>query len=263
MPELPDVETFRRYMAATSLHKTIKKVDVRSPEILEGISASRLKNGLKNRKFEDTRRRGKYLAALLDGNGCLVMHFGMTGFLKYFKNAGNGPPHERLRIAFANGYHLAYDCQRKLGLVTLVDDFDRFMEKKGLGSDALAPDLNFQTFKEKVTGRQASIKSLLMNQKVIAGIGNIYADEILFQAKVHPKTRTDTLSDKQLKRIFTARKGVLKTAIAHKADPQDLPRTYITPVRSANEKCPKCRGQITKTTVSGRPTYYCPACQKE
>jgi formamidopyrimidine-DNA glycosylase len=260
MPELPDVETFRRYMAATSLHKKIKKVDIQSREVLKDVSASQIKDGLKGRKFEATRRHGKYLAALLDGKKCLVMHFGMTGFLKYFKNQKKKPLHERLLITFANGYHLAYDCQRKLGLITLVKDFDQFIEEKALGPDALSSDLAFRAFKEAAARSRASIKSFLMNQEVVAGIGNVYADEILFQGKVHPKARTNQLPLKALRRIFAVRKRILKTSIAHQANPEEFPSTYITPLRGRKRMW--CGGRIKKTTISGRTTYCCAGCQK-
>jgi len=263
MPELPDVETFRRYLAATSLHKKIKAVNIRSRAILEGAaSASQLKKGLKGKHFETTRRHGKYLGALLDSRRCLVMHFGMTGLLKYFMKREKDPPNERLLISFTNGYHLAYDCQRKLGHVTLVASFDQYVEEKGLGPDALASDLDFNTFKKAVVGRRASIKSVLMNQKVIAGIGNVYADEILFQAKIYPKIRGDQLPDKALKSLFAARRNVLQTAVNHQANPEEFPRSYITRGRGSNGKCPKCQRQLLKTPVSGRTAYYCGHCQK-
>jgi formamidopyrimidine-DNA glycosylase len=262
MPELPDVETFRRYLASTALHKKIKEVEVNSLAILEDVSASELKKRLQGRQFEDARRHGKYLAAILDNNGCLVMHFGMTGFLKYFKDERKEPPHERLLISFANGYHLAYDCQRKLGHIRLVDDFAHFIEEKALGPDALDPDLGFAAFQKAAVGRQASIKSFLMNQEVLAGIGNVYSDEILFQAKIPPKIRADRLPDKALQRLFSVRKEVLETAIAHQANPDEFPQSYLTRHRGRSGECPKCGTPIEKTQVSGRTAYYCPDCQK-
>jgi formamidopyrimidine-DNA glycosylase len=262
MPELPDVETFRKYLAATALHKKIKEVAVNTSAILEDVSASELSKRLRGREFEDTRRHGKYLAAILDRNGCLVMHFGMTGFLKYFKDKEKEPPHERLLLTFANGYHLAYDCQRKLGNIRLVDDFDRFLQEKALGPDALSPDLDFSAFKEAAAGRQASIKSFLMNQEVLAGIGNVYSDEILFQAQIPPKVRADRLPDKALERLFAARKEVLETAVANQADPDKFPSSYLTRHRGTNGACPKCSSPVEKTRVSSRTAYYCPTCQK-
>nr|HDM99668.1 Fpg/Nei family DNA glycosylase [Deltaproteobacteria bacterium] len=262
MPELPDVETFRRYLSATSLHKKIKAVNIRSPEILEEVSADQLKEDLKGKHFETTVRHGKYLGVFLDSSKCLVMHFGMTGFLKYFMKAEKEPPHERLLISFTNGYHLAYDCQRKLGQITLADDFNQFIEDKNLGPDALASDLDFNTFKKAIIRRRASIKSVLINQKVIAGVGNVYSDEILFQAQIHPKIRGEQLRDEQLRRLFAAREKVLKTAIAHQANPENFPPSYITRDRSGSGKCPKCKRQLKKTRISGRTAYYCANCQK-
>ncbi|OPL13010.1 MAG: hypothetical protein AVO38_03420 [delta proteobacterium ML8_D] len=262
MPELPDVETFRRYLSATSLHKKIKAVNILSPEILEHISVPQLKENLKGKYFEATVRYGKYLGVLLDSSKCLVMHFGMTGFLKYFMKAEKETPHARLLISFTNRYHLAYDCQRKLGKITLVDDFNQFIQDKNLGPDALSSDLDFNTFKEAIIQRRASIKSVLMNQKVIAGIGNVYSDEILFQAQIYPQIRGEQLGDKQLRRLFFVLEKVLETAIAHQANPEKFPQSYITRHRGSKGKCPKCKRQLKKTKISGRTAYYCANCQK-
>jgi formamidopyrimidine-DNA glycosylase len=107
MPELPDVEVFRRYVNSTSLHQNIELVEVRNGKILGGVSALKLQSTLKGRRFESTRRHGKNLFVGLDGGGWLLMHFGMTGRLKYFKDMDQDPPHDRFLISFENRYHLA------------------------------------------------------------------------------------------------------------------------------------------------------------
>ena len=182
MPELPDVEVFKRYLDATSLHQEIEEVDVRTRQLLENTSIRHLRRGLEGRRFESTRRHGKNLFAGLDDGDWLLLHFGMTGDLAYFKHIEDDPQYDRLLLTFANGYHLAYVSQRKLGELALIEGVDEFVEQKDLGPDALN-DLGRDTFEEIVAGRRAMAKSLLMDQQTIAGIGNVYSDEILFQAQ--------------------------------------------------------------------------------
>lgn len=258
MPELPDVEIFKRYVNSTSLHQRIESVEVRNGKIL-GVSARELQSTLKGRRFESTRRHGKNLFVGLDGGGWLLMHFGMTGSLKYFKDMDQDPPHDRFLISFENHYHLAFDCQRMLGKVDLVEDLEKFVREKKLGPDPL--ELALASFRERFEGRKGSVKSALMNQKIVAGVGNIYSDEILFQARLHPGTRIEQLDDATLKKLFEETRRVLKMAIERGADPQGLPDHFLLSHRLEGEKCPRGNGEIRKLKAAGRTAYYCPACQ--
>jgi formamidopyrimidine-DNA glycosylase len=121
MPELPDVEIYKRYLDAKSLHKKIKKIDVTSTEILEGISARRLKSSLGGRAMKSSRRHGKYLFAELGASLWLVFHFGMTGDLLYYDRKDDTPDYARLILTFSNWYHLAYISQRLLGRIALIE----------------------------------------------------------------------------------------------------------------------------------------------
>lgn len=259
MPELPDVEVFKQYLDATSLHQGIEKVHILAPEMLEGATTERLKGSLEGHVFESTRRHGKYLFVSLDSGLFLVLHFGMTGFLAYFKDRDKEPPHERLLIGFSNGYHLAYDCQRKMGEVTLSRAMESFVEERELGADAMAID--FGPFKDALSGTRASIKSALMDQRLIAGIGNIYSDETLFQSGIHPQNKAYQLDEKSVKKLFRAMKQVLTTAIETRADPARLPEDYLIPHRRTDRVCPRCGGGIKTAKVSGRTAYFCPRCQ--
>src|SRR5215217_4013389 len=192
MPELPDVEVFKRYVNSTSLHQKIESVKVRNSKILGIVSASKLQSTLKGSRFQSTRRHGKNLFVELD-DGWLLMHFGMTGRLKYFKEMDQDPPHDRLLISFENQYHLAFDCQRMLGNVDLIEDLNEFIREKQLGPDLL--ELDSTTFQRCFEGRKGTVKSALMNQHVVAGVGNIYSDEILFHAGVHPGTEVQRIDD--------------------------------------------------------------------
>src|SRR5215217_2485279 len=259
MPELPDVEVFKRYVNSTSLHQKIESVEVRNTKILGGVSAGKLQSTLKGRMFESTRRHGKNLFVELDDDGWLLMHFGMTGRLKYFKDMDQDPPHDRLLISFENRYHLAFDCKRMLGKVDLIEDLEEFIREKKLGPDLL--ELDYISFQRCFEGRKGTVKSALMNQQVVAGVGNIYSDEILFQASIHPGTGVQRLDDAALKKLFRETRRVLETAIERVADPQKLPDSFLLSHRREGEKCPRGNGEIRKIKAAGRTAYYCPACQ--
>ena len=263
MPELPDVEVFRQYFNATSLHQKIKNVEVRSRDILENVSSRKLGARLKGRSFETTDRYGKYLLAQFDDDGWLVIHFGMTGYLKYFKDMDNDPPHDRMLTSFSNDYHLAFSCQRKLGEIELMKGFQDLKETKDLGPDAMDPEFDSQSFKQVLKGRRGAIKPTLMNQQAMAGIGNVYSDEMLFQAGIHPGTKVDHLDEKKLAVLFHSMKRVLQTAIDSRADPDKFPESYITPHRNRDDRCPGCKGRIEHAKISGRTAYFCPKCQKK
>jgi len=263
MPELPDVEIFRRYIGVTAFRKKIKKVQIENTEILEGVSSSGLKKALEGDSFVMSHRHGKYLFLKGTKGKWLMLHFGMTGFPKYFKAYSGKPEHSRLLIHFANSFHLSYDSQRKLGRIGLTDDPDSFIQEKNLGPDALDPELDFDTFQKIVKNTRAKIKPALMNQKYLAGIGNIYSDEILFQAKIHPGRTSNKLDKDEMKRLYFEMDHVLKTAIECRADPGRFPASFIIPHRRGDQICPKCKGGIQKMKAGGRTAYYCPSCQKK
>src|SRR6266536_1919503 len=210
MPELPDVEIFKRYLDATSLHQRIIGVDVRSAYVLKGVSGRELARRLKGRRFKSTRRHGKHLFVRADGDLWLRLHFGMTGSLRYFKHQEQAPKHTRVLFVFANAHRLAFEDQRKFGEVGLLKDVDKFLKKRALGPDAL--DIGLPQFKEIFGKHRGAVKTILLNQKLIAGIGNIYADEILFRARVHPATQVSTLKEKTVAKLFRVARYILKKA---------------------------------------------------
>ncbi|OPL19618.1 MAG: hypothetical protein AVO35_09900 [Candidatus Aegiribacteria sp. MLS_C] len=256
MPELPDVETFRRYLAYTSLHKKIVKVHLPGKELIYGITATTLRRHLLGRVLNRTERHGKHMFAGTDAGEWLLLHFGMTGFLKYYRDEDGEPGHPRLILDFDNGYHLAYDDQRKLGRIGLVMDIDGYIERRNLGPDALGIDL--ETFLKAYEDRRGAVKSALMDQSAMAGIGNIYADEILYQAGINPETRVAELDDDAMERLFRNMNKVLKKAVECGAKPDCLPDSYLIPHRTKGGTCPRCGREVTRTKVSGRTTYYCP-----
>src|SRR5215213_8894528 len=225
MQELPDVEVFRRYINSTSLHQKIESVEVKSEKILGGVSVRELQSTLKGRTFESTRRHGKNLFAGLDGGGWMLMHFGMTGRLAYFKDLDEEPLHSRLLFAFENDNHLAFVCQRMFGKVELVGGPKEFAREKELGPDAL--DLDSDSFRERLKGTRGRAKATLMNQKILAGIGNVYSDEILFQARLHPRASVAHLDGSTLEELHKEIWRVLEPAIEREANPHELPGSFL------------------------------------
>ena len=186
-----------------------------------------------------SRRHGKYLLIALGKAGWLVMHFGTNGSLCHFRKEEDDPPYDRLRFDLGRDHHLAYVNPRLLGRVDLVADADAFLAEEKLGPDVLGARLRRAEFARLVALRTRDIKSVLMDQTVIAGIGNLYSDEILFQARIHPRTPADRLDLPALDRLFRTAKSVLRTAIRCGAGSEQmldrLPRTFLLrPARRAD-----------------------------
>jgi formamidopyrimidine-DNA glycosylase len=260
MPELPDVETFKRYLDATSLHQPIKGVDVRSAYVLKGVSKRELGRQLKGRSFESSCRHGKQLFVRTDGDVWLRLHFGMTGSLQHLKNTQQAPRHARVLFNFANASRLAFEDQRKFGEVALVDDPNKFLVKRRLGPDAL--EIKLQQFKEIFGKHRGAVKTILLNQKSIAGIGNIYADEILFRARIHPATQVSALKERTVAKLFRATRYILKKAIDAKADAELMPKSWLLLHRGKGGKCPRCGRELKSATIGGRTAWFCAHCQK-
>lgn len=261
MPELPDVEVFRRYINEHALKQKISDVTVNNTDILKNTSVSNMKKALKGKVFSRTSRRGKYCFLETNGEDTVVLHFGMTGNIKYHENGTPPDDHERVRFHFENGNILSFVNVRLLGEVRLIKDKDNFVTSKQIGSDAL--QLSYNQFRQLLQQRSSMVKSTLMNQNLLSGIGNVYADEILFQSRIHPKKNVKDLKESQLKKLYTMMKKVTETAIKKNVDAGKFPESYIIPRREEGEKCPSCGGKLEKIKVSGRPTYFCPKCQKE
>jgi formamidopyrimidine-DNA glycosylase len=258
MPELPSVEIYKRYFDSKALHQRIEGVEIKSPEILINTRPSQLQSAMVSQEFISTRRYGKYLFSQLDNNCFLILHFGMTGYLKYFQK--NSPSHVRFLIYFYNQNHLAFDDQRKFGKIGLTPDPDSFIKEKRLGPDAL--EINLKTFRRIFRKRKGRIKPLIMNQNFIAGIGNLYADEILYQSRIHPLTKADKLDREQLENLFREMKMVLDKAIEYQDQPHTLPSHFLLSHRYPGGKCPQ-GGKIEIMKVGGRTTYICPDHQKK
>lgn len=268
MPELPEVETYRRYVAETSLHQAITQLEVEHPRLL-ATDHDALRQALIGGQFVDTHRIGKNLFLPLDRGPVLVLHFGMTGGVDYYRDEEDRPRFTRVAFHFGNGFKLAFVDSRMFGRVSLAESIAAYQEQKGLGPDALA--ITAEELRAKLQQKKAPIKPLLLDQKVTAGIGNWIADEVLFQARIHPEHRASDLSPEAYGRLHEAIGVVLQTAIRAEAIYRDFPREFLiharewddvpSPGTDAHRHCPRCGTAIDKTRVGGRATYSCPQCQ--
>ncbi len=254
MPELPDVEIYKRYIDATSLHQQIQGIRLKNEKIIRGGGTQAFCENLSGRRFVSAFRHGKHLFLETDGDFWLHLHFGMTGDIRYFKDPEKEPDYTRILFGLERG-SLAYISRRMLGFASLIKSPGTFIDDQNLGPDARG--LSLEKFKERLSGR-GKLKSRLMDQRVIAGLGNIYTDEVLFQAQLHPEMPIGELSKDQFKTLHRVMGRVLEEAIDRKADPGQFPDSWLIHARKSGADCPKGSGRIEKITVNGRGTYFCP-----
>ncbi|MFX1323320.1 MAG: DNA-formamidopyrimidine glycosylase [Promethearchaeota archaeon] len=259
MPELPEVETFKRYLDKTSLNQTIKGVTVIDNRILN-VDESYLRKSVINKRFESSTRHGKYLLVNLKSK-YLILHFGMTGDLEYYNTKDEQPKYSKVIFQFTSGFNLAYISRRMFGKLHIADSIDEFINEKKLGPDAYK--MSYEDFKKAVSRRTAIMKNLLLNQSFVAGIGNIYSDEILFKSKLNPKSRINLLDDTKTVELFNNIKQVLKFGIEKEGDLSTYPDSYLIPHRKKEENCPACGIKLERFELSGRHAFFCPNCQKE
>lgn len=261
MPELPEVELYRRRLAADGLHRRLRALHAPASSLLHESSPQALGHVLKGVCFESARRHGKYLFALLPDGRALVLHFGMSGALTVCEAGADPPGRVGLELVFEDGGRVLYTAVRKLGHITLAESPEAFVQARGLGPDALHIDL--PQFMERARGRRGAVKSWLMSQSNLAGLGNLYSDEVLFQAGVRPTRAMDTLSRAALAGLHRALAAVLEPAIAAGAQPTALPAGFLLPRRQAGGRCPRCDGPLSSARVAGRKAWFCPHCQPD
>lgn len=256
MPELPEVEIFTRYFARHALHQRIERVHVRDERILADIRKETFARKLKGHSFTSVQRHGKHLFA--DAGGVwLHLHFGMTGDLAYYRDKREEPRFAKIVFDFEGGGHLAFEDVRLFGLAELIEDPETFIEARGLGADPLAPPFTQAKFASLLANRRGAIKSLLMSQDLVAGLGNLYVDEALYQTNIHPRRTVDRLDATERRALFTTMRRILRDAIARHERDADHPPRFLIHHREEGERCPRCGGTIRKAVVFGRTTYFC------
>ncbi|MFH1657526.1 MAG: bifunctional DNA-formamidopyrimidine glycosylase/DNA-(apurinic or apyrimidinic site) lyase [bacterium] len=285
MPELPEVETVRRDLALRIVGKKISEVEVRSPKLVR----NKLKDfvsALQGNEIKEIKRRAKLLVLELK-QGYLLIHLKMTGQLIYRKNkeiiAGGHSFSEKsdwqlpnkyshLIFTFIDGSQLFFNDLRQFGYLQLVEKKELEKILKAYGIEPLTEDFTFKNFKEALGRRKTAVKIVLMDQSLIAGLGNIYASEICFFAEVRPNRPVDSLTEKEIKDLYRGCKIILRKAIAKRGttsnnyvDASGQPGNFagfLKVYQRDGEKCQRCKnGIIKKKVIGGRGSFYCDKCQ--
>lgn len=289
MPELPEVETICRDLSAVVLNEPIVKVDVRLAKMVRGENIPAFQKELIGNHFSAIGRRGKLLIFTLKSGAYLLIHLKMTGQLIYQAGqkviAGGhavsredltGLPHRQTHLIFTfkDGSNLFFNDLRQFGYVQIVDQAALDKVVAGFGIEPLTSDFTLERFVTAIRRRpRSAIKAVLLDQKLIAGIGNIYADEVCFAAKIRPARPAVQITDKELEILWREIPRILKLAIKHRGTTFDSYRdahgdhgsfrTFLQVYGRAGQKCVRNDGGILlKTRVAGRGTVYCPVCQK-
>ncbi len=265
MPELPEVETIVRRLREPLIGRAFTGVHV-GWERTVGTPVEELKRRLPGQRIEGIRRRGKYLVFRLSGGDSLIVHLKMTGDLEVLPVTDPPRRHDRLVFDLDNGRQLRFRDPRKFGRVYLTDDPAQVLGR--LGPEPLDAAFTEEDFLALFNRRSARIKSLLLNQEFIAGLGNIYADEALFLAGIHPGRRADTLREEEKRRLYRAIRQVLHVAIEHGgsslADEAYRGGRYqerFWVYGRAGRPCPACGAPIQRIRLSQRSAHFCPNCQ--
>jgi formamidopyrimidine-DNA glycosylase len=261
MPELPEVESRLLYFRRTALGTCIDRVSVYAPNIIRIPGAVEFARKLRGRCFTDAQRRGKYLIVALDDGRALILHFGMGGDLSYYRLPKDRPQYTRIEFRLTDGWRLAFTCPRKICRVMLVDDTAQVPALREMGPEPLGTAFNLALLERLIEERpRRQIKPLLMDQKKIAGVGNIYADEILFEARVRPDRRASSLSDAEIKRVHRETRRVLRRAIRTGGD-EEFPSDFLVSRDGRGALCRVCGQPIEKKKIGGRTAHFCSHCQ--
>lgn len=274
MPELPEVETIRRGLAATVMGKMIVEAEVLIEKIIKAPNPDTFSRLAAGKRITGIKRRGKYLLLELSAGYTLVAHLRMTGQFNYC------PPDTPIRkstvviFRLDDGHDLRFIEPRGFGVLYLVPSADlrTVPGLNRLGPEPFSPEFTVKYLTRVLRDRRAKIKSLLLNQSLIAGIGNIYADESLFRAGIHPERTAASLSPAETERLHQAIQTEIASGIEHRGTSvqsyfdvdgrKGSHQEYLKVYRRTGQPCPNCGAPIQKTKVGGRGTHYCPECQR-
>jgi formamidopyrimidine-DNA glycosylase len=266
MPELPEVETIKRELEKAVLGKKITGVIVNNPKVIREPKQSDFIKGLTNVRVKNILRKGKLLILELSSGKSLAIHLKMTGQLIY---PGSGKT-SRVSFKLSDGKWLDFNDQRLFAEMRLINDWHNLKFIQGLGPEPFA--LSAGEFKQMLSNKKTKIKPLLLDQTFIAGVGNLYAAEALFRARVHPQRQALSLSDKEKEALFKEIKDTLREAVEHKGSSLDQyvqlsgsPGDYVKYHKvygREGKPCLVCKTAIKRISLGGRGTYFCPKCQK-
>ncbi|MCG7843965.1 MAG: hypothetical protein MIO90_00870 [Methanomassiliicoccales archaeon] len=258
MPELPEVEMAKRFVEGRALGRTLVRLEVLDRRMLGGGTEDDM-HDLEGQRLQTVERHGKNLF-LNFGKGVLHVHLGMSGSVLFCKDRYHHSSHERLRLNLDRGV-LLLDDPRRFGRFGWAPSMADFVAMKGLGPDALT--ITEREFVERLTRKKSAIKAVLLDQHVLAGLGNLYVDEVLFQMGICPRTPASVVPQEVLEGLWRAVGDVLDASLKAETDFQNLPRGYLLRQREKGGMCPRCGHALSSTMVGGRTTIFCPNCQKE
>lgn len=279
MPELPEVETISRQLSKLVAGKRIKEVKIKLSKIVKAPLADFM-HALVGAKIKKVGRRAKLLVFELDNGWSFLAHLKMTGQMIYQQTVSSKQltiesKHTHVIFNFTDGGRMIFNDMRQFGYIKLVETekLNEFFIKEGIGPEPLESDFTLADFERLLDKKpRAKIKQFLMDPKTIAGIGNIYSDEILFFAGVHPLRRNQTLGKEEIKKIYQGVKKILPEAIKLKGtsannylDALGRKGGFLAKLKvygREGEKCVKCKGEVKRIKIGGRSAHFCPACQE-
>ena len=268
MPELPEVETIKNELSPHIIGRRLTEVTVLDAKLVRQPSVEELRQKLAGKKINSLERRGKYLIFHLSGGKALIIHLKMSGAL--LLNPEQADRHARVIFDLDNGSRIIFTDRRRLGALWLVENEQSIIGK--LGPEPLIPAFTSRTLAERLQKHRAPIKAVLLDQAFIAGIGNMYADEALFAAGIHPLRQANSLSPREIENLHKAIVDVLRSAIGSggaSVDTYKRPEGELGTAHSSfcvahrgGKPCPTCGTPIQRLAIRNRGSYFCPNCQK-
>jgi formamidopyrimidine-DNA glycosylase len=273
MPELPEVETIRLALEPHVVGRTFVQVDISDPRLVRPFEPLAVAAELEGERVAALERRGKYLIVRFESGRALLIHLRMTGSLRHAARGTLGDdPYRRAVLNLDDGTDVAYRDVRRFGTWHLLEpgELDDYLDRR-LGGEPLARTFTAKRLDEALANRRAPLKAALLDQRTVAGLGNIYVDEALWRAQLHPLREAGSLDSDELQRLTKAIREALRAGLARQGASL---RDYSTPdgrrgraqegfrvYGLEGEPCPRCGTPIDKIRVGGRGTWYCPACQ--
>ena len=274
MPEMPEVEIIRRYLDKMVQGQQIMSVDIVLPRMIKWPEPEKFRSLVTGQRIESMARRGKYLLMKLTGGREVVFHLRMTGRLVYEPEGVNHDSHARVIFKLGNGASLVYGDTRTLGTIHGLQAGERWRLKglSEMGPEPLSDDFTAEYLQGVAQKRKGAIKSFLLNQKYISGIGNIYADEALFLAGIHPQRPANMLTETECRKLAAAVNDVIAAGIAdggttfrdyqNGAGGKGGHQEHLYAYGRTGQPCRKCGTPMERITVGGRGTHFCPQCQE-
>lgn len=273
MPELPEVETIKEDLRELVEGARIERARVLDPGLVEQPLTEELEARLAGCSITGARRRAKHLIVELDSGDSLVMQLKIGGQLLLVPPVEEPATALMLVLSLDGNRRLFLRDETRFSRVRLLDKEELEARLASLGPEPLDREFSAAYLRKALSSRRAQMKPLLLDQKVVSGIGNIYVDEILYDARLHPRRKANTLEDGEWEALYAAIRSNLEAGVAHRGTTVRLYRdvlnrsgehqNYLRVFEKHGKPCPGCEGRVVREKVGGRPTHYCPSCQRE